>query len=127
MLQIDNSGVMVWVTRLDKRTVDKLRHAYRVKGCSLSVGTDYDTHHIIPLSLSGDNGRDNLVLMERNDHAYLHHEFLDPQTKDLRAGMSGWLVIPTSYDLDSIAFKKYEQLIDDLLNEHTITYKVREI
>ena len=125
MLQIGNSGTFVWVTRLDKRTVDRLRHAYRVKGCSLSVGTDYDTHHIIPLSLSGDNGRDNLVLMERNDHAYLHHEFLDPQTKGLSAGESGWLLIPISYDLQSESFRRYEDLIDTLLAEHTIKIQTR--
>ena len=53
----------------------------------------YQTHHILPVSLGGTNDFDNLSLVERQMHAYIH-EILSSQTKGMLAGTTRKILIP---------------------------------
>lgn len=110
----NNISRIAYVTRQPPEIVKVLREEYKQKGLSLTKGLDkklFDTHHILGLSLGGQNIPENLVLMRRDEHAILHKYFIDPQVADMKVGESRLIFLPVSYDLRSRSFLQYAEFM----------------
>lgn len=109
-------GVFVEVKRHCGRYVQDMRKDYRANRSSLTWGDlENVTHHIVPLSMGGDNSYDNLVRMDKKQHSELHKEFIDVQIEMFDIGDRGYIYIPCQYDLSLPKFRAYEVSFDKLM------------
>lgn len=130
----NNISRIAYVTRQPPEIVKVLREEYKQEGLSLTKGLDkklFDTHHILGLSLGGQNIPENLVLMRREEHEILHKYFIDPQVADMKIGEGRLIFLPVSYDLRSRSFLQYAEFmasyygVDELIKAKMLE-KVKE-
>lgn len=89
----------------------KRRKEYKSRKMSIvpsSEKENYNTHHIIPLQLGGLNVYDNLIIMDKTEHNFIHTYIIDPQIKDKNVGQKFVLAIPCMKGLKRYSMKTPE-------------------
>lgn len=87
-------------------TPEEIRAA-KLKG---NVAHGYTVHHIYPLGTKEARfDLDNLVVMDRKTHNYLHREVYDPSLRKCKAGMSCSIWLP---DMDVTKLIRWDDIKD---------------
>lgn len=98
--------------------VNHAKSQQRIKG----TGEYYESHHIMPKSLGGDNSKDNLVLLTAKEHVVCHHLLTKCTEGTDRAKMNyafwslvnGWGDFRTGY---RITARQYTKLKEDIARQ----------
>lgn len=77
------------------------------------TGVYYESHHIIPKCLGGNNDKDNLVLLTAREHFICHRLLCEmyPDNKKIWYAMDGMLIVNRnrSYNISSRLFKEIKE------------------
>jgi len=77
--------------------------------------SNFDVHHIVPLSGGGQNRFSNMCLIERSLHRFINKKCFDPALKNIKVGETVIIDVP---DFPRVALRReYNGWIDKVLKE----------